>query len=232
MAKIARLPIQMTSQEKLLGFGYAIASLFFLPGILRAINSQLINPFSSAWLNFLYFTLNFLFLVAILGRFLKRSAGFARKHAGDLLLSCLAGFSGYWLSNVALSFITLKLFPHFSNPNDGSIAGMVSENFTIMAIGAVLFVPTAEELIHRGLVFGTLAKKSRFLGYLVSAAFFAAIHVVGYIDLYSRLDLIIAFVQYLPAGLILAWAYERSGAIFAPIVIHMAINAMGIYAMR
>lgn len=232
MAKIARLPIQMTSKEKLLGFGYAVLSLFFLPSILHALNGQLIHPFSDAWLNFLYFSLNFLCLVAILGRFLKRSAGFAWKHAGDLLLSCLAGFSGYWLCNVALSFVILKLFPHFSNPNDGSIAGMVSGNFTIMALGAVLFVPTAEELIHRGLIFGSLAKKSRFLAYLISAIFFAAIHIVGYIGMFSQLDLALAFVQYLPAGLILAWAYERSGTIFAPIVIHMVINAMGIYAMR
>lgn len=232
MAKIARLPIPMTTQEKVLGFGYAIIDLFFLPAMLNTLNSQLIRPLSNAWINFLYFALNFVFLLAIFCRFLKRSGGFARKHAGDLLLSCLAGFSGYWLSNMALSFAISKLFPSFSNPNDGSIAIMVSGNFTAMAVGAVLFVPMAEELIHRGLVFGSLAKKSRFLAYAISAAFFAAIHVVGYIGLCSQTDLIISFVQYLPAGLILAWAYEKSGTIFAPIVIHMVINAMGIYAMR
>ena len=109
---------------------------------------------------------------------------------------------------------------------------MVSGNFLIMAVGSVLFVPMAEELIHRGLIFGTCARHNRFLAYALSTAFFAAIHVVGYIGICTERDLILAFVQYLPAGLILAWAYERSGTIFAPIAIHMVINAMGIWAMR
>lgn len=232
MAKIAKLPISMTGKEKLLGFGYAVIDLFFLPTLLNAMNAQLINPLSGAWINFLYFSLNFLFLFAIFSRFLKRSLGFAGKHMGDFLLAALAGFGGYWLSNIVLSFLITKFFPDFANPNDGSIAVMVDGNFAIMAVGAVVFVPMAEELIHRGLVFGNLARKSRAAAYIVSAAFFAAIHVVGYIGVSSQLHLLLAFVQYLPAGLLLAWAYERSGTIFAPIAIHMVINAMGIWAMR
>ena len=232
MAKIAKLPIPMTGMEKLLGFGYAVIDLFFLPALLNTLNAQLINPLSGAWINFLYFSLNFVFLFAIFSRFLKRSLGFAGKHMGDFLLAALAGFGGYWLSNIVLSFLILKFFPNYANPNDGSIAVMVDGNFAIMAVGAVIFVPMAEELIHRGLVFGTIAKKSRTAAYIVSAAFFAAIHVVSYIGTTDHLQLALAFVQYLPAGLLLAWAYERSGTIFAPIAVHMVINAMGIWAMR
>ena len=232
MAKFAKLPIPMTGKEILLGFGYAVIDLFFLPNILNAMNGQLIHPLSGAWLNFLYFSLNFVFLFAIFSRFLKRSLAYCGKHLGDFLLAALAGFSGYWLCNVALSFIILIFFPNFTNPNDGSIADMASGNFMIMAVGAVVLVPAAEELIHRGLIFGTLAKKSRFWGYVVSAAFFAVIHVIGYLGDCSYENLVLAFIQYLPAGIVLGWAYEKSGTIFAPIVIHMVFNAMGIYAMR
>jgi membrane protease YdiL (CAAX protease family) len=35
-------------------------------------------------------------------------------------------------------------------------------------------------------------------------------------------------LQYLPAGLCLAWAYIRGGTIFASIVIHAAINYVSI----
>ncbi len=232
MAKTSKLPIPMTGREMLLGFGYAIVDIFFLPALLNTLNAQLIRPLSGAWINFLYFSLNFLFLLAIFSRFLKRSFGYARKHMGDFFMSALAGFGGYWLSNVVFSFVILTFFPDYANPNDGSIAVMAKGNFYIMAVGAVLFVPMAEELIHRGLVFGTLAKSSRFLAYVISAAFFAAIHVVGYVGVFSHRDLVLAFVQYLPAGLMLGWAYERSGTIFAPIAVHMVINAIGIFAMR
>ena len=102
----------------------------------------------------------------------------------------------------------------------------------IMAVGAVLLVPMAEELIHRGLIFGTLARPNRFFGSAVSAVFFAAIHVIGYIGFCSNRDLLLALIQYLPAGIVLGWAYEKSGTIFTPIAIHMMVNAMGIYAMR
>ena len=232
MAKFAKLPISMTQKEILLGFGYAVIDLFFLPAILNAMNGQLIHPLSGAWLNFLYFALNFVFLFAIFSRFLKRSIVFCGKHLLDVCIAALAGFGGYWLCNVAFSFVILVLFPDYANPNDGSIADMASGNFMIMAVGAVLLVPMAEELIHRGLIFGTLARKNRFLGYAVSAVFFAAIHVIGYIGFCSNRDLLLALIQYLPAGIVLGWAYERSGTIFTPIAIHMMVNAMGIYAMR
>ncbi len=232
MAKTLKFPISMTNRERTLGFCYAAIDIFLLPALLNALNAQLIRPLSGAWLNFLYFALNFVFLFAIFSRFLKRSLSFTGKHSGDLVVAVIAGFGLYWLSNVLLSFVILQLFPDYANPNDGSIADMASSHFVLMAVGAVLLVPMAEELVHRGLIFGTLAKKSRLAAYIVSTLFFSAIHVAGYIGLFGSTDLILAFVQYLPAGLILGWAYERSGSIFAPMVIHTAVNTMGIYAMR
>ena len=67
---------------------------------------------------------------------------------------------------------------------------------------------------------------------MISAAVFAAVHVVGYLGSAQELTLVLAFIQYLPAGLVLGWAYEKSGTIFAPMMIHTVINAMGIWAMR
>jgi membrane protease YdiL (CAAX protease family) len=39
-------------------------------------------------------------------------------------------------------------------------------------------------------------------------------------------------VQYLPAGLALAWAYEKADTIWAPILMHMTINQISITFMR
>ena len=232
MAKSVRLPITMTDREKLLGFGYAAIYLFLLPSLLMGMNALLARPLSAAWINFLYFALNFVFLWAIFHRFLKRSIAFGGKNITQLFGAAFLGFIAYWVANFALSFCILQFFPDYSNPNDGSIAEMTGGNFPMMAIGTVLFVPMAEELIHRGLVFGLLLPKSKTAAYLVSAALFAAIHVVGYAGLVDRTSLVLAFLQYLPAGLVLGWAYEKGGTIFAPMVIHAVINAMGIWAMR
>ena len=59
-----------------------------------------------------------------------------------------------------------------------------------------------------------------------------AIHVLGFIGKYSALELVMAVLQYLPAGLSLAWAYTKSDTIFAPIVIHACINLVAIGGLR
>ncbi len=232
MAHTKKLPISMTDREKRLGFGYLLLDLFILPALLTAMNDRLAIPLSDAWTNFLYFSLNFLFLAVIFSRFLKRSLMFAGQHIWDFFLTVIPGFLLYWVSNVLLSAGILWLYPGFSNINDGSIAQMTDGNFVIVAIGTVLLVPMAEELLHRGLVFGSLHRKNRAAAYIISTILFAAIHVLGYLGSHDTVSLALSFAQYLPAGLILAWAYEKSGCIFAPIAIHTVVNAMGIYALR
>ena len=44
--------------------------------------------------------------------------------------------------------------------------------------------------------------------------------------------LALCLLQYLPAGLCLAVAYEKSDSILCPILMHTVINAIGVYAMR
>ena len=55
---------------------------------------------------------------------------------------------------------------------------------------------------------------------------------MGYIGEYDASRLILCFLQYIPASLILAWTCERSGTIVTPILIHTVINAIGIAALR
>jgi membrane protease YdiL (CAAX protease family) len=56
--------------------------------------------------------------------------------------------------------------------------------------------------------------------------------VLGYIGSADLLTLALCFLQYIPAGLCLAWAYDASGSIFAPVLIHTVINALGILSLR
>ena len=108
---------------------------------------------------------------------------------------------------------------------------MAHDNLWIVAIGTVVFVPFAEEALHRGLIFGCLYQKSHVAGYLLSICIFAAVHIVGYVGTYSPLHLMLAFMQYVPAGLALCWAYRKSGSIFASMLIHAMINAVGLFAL-
>ena len=100
-----------------------------------------------------------------------------------------------------------------------------------MVIGTVLLVPVAEEVLFRGVVFHSLYRVNRGLGYILSAAIFCAVHVIGYIGSTDFLTLALCYIQYLPASLCLAWAYTEADNIFAPILIHIVVNTMVILAL-
>ncbi len=232
MSSARKLGTGLTAQEKTGGFIYLAFSLFFLPSVLGSLNGLLARPLGNAWINFLYYCLNFLLLAALLQGFLRKSLVYAGKHIWPVLGYSVLGFGIYCVCNFLLSFAMLHFFPDFSNMNDSSILSQLGSHFWITAVGTVLLVPLAEELMHRALIFGTLYKTSPVTAYIVSILFFALIHVMVYIGSYTPLAIFLAFLQYLPAGWVLAWCYRKSGCIYVPILIHTAINALGIFAQR
>lgn len=232
MAKQKSLPVSLSDRERWLGFFYLAFQLCVLPRLLYSLNDLLARPMATVWLNFLYFSLNFLFIFAIFKDFFHRCLVQAGKHARSFLIAALAGFCAYWLINFLLGLAIARFLPEFVNLNDSTIADMGTEQFSVTVLGTVVLVPVVEETLHRGLVFGSLHRRQPTLAYLISTLLFAAIHIMGYVGIYAYDALAVAFVQYLPAGILLAWAYQKSGSIFAPMLIHMAINAVGICVVR
>ena len=233
MAKKAKkLAVHLTDKEQIWAIVYLLASYFLLPGLLQLLSSVLPVPLGSVWINFLYFTINFIMILWIFHGFFKRSLVYAGRNVGDFLLAVVLGSAVYWLCNWGYSELLRRFFPGFLNLNDSSISVMVSQNFVIMFLGTVLFVPITEEAFHRALIFGSLYPKSHAMAYVLSAVIFASIHIVGFVGVYGPLNLALAFLQYIPAGLILAWVYRKSGSIFAPILMHAVINAVGMFASR
>ena len=232
MSKPAKPAVTMNKKEQLWGFLYLLAELFLLPAALQELSKLLSNPLPASWLNFLYFALNFIFVCFLFRDFLKRSLIQTGKNTEDFLMVTFSGFGIYYLANMALSLAIRLIASDFANLNDGNIAQQMQGNFFVMALGTSLLVPVAEELLYRGLVFGSLYSKSHWFAFVFSSVLFSSIHIMGYAGVYSLPHLLIAFVQYLPAGLILAWAYRKSGSIFSPILIHAAVNTLALASLR
>ena len=222
----------MTKGENLGGWIYLLLQTFLVPLVLVIINEFLPDPFSDSEMNFIFFALNFICVTAICGRFLKNSIKDLFKRPAEVLCSAGIGFVLYFILNIVVSYLVLYLKPDFINENDSSIAELTQDNFGLISIGTVLLVPTVEEVFYRGLVFRGIYNRCNWAAYLVSASVFSAIHIVGYIGIYDTASLGIAFLQYLPGGLCLAWSYARADNIFAPIIIHTAINQIAISSMR
>ena len=232
MRKSHSIGSYLSSQETISGFCYLAFQLIFLPSVLHAVNGMLSHPLNSAELNFVYYLVNFMAMLLIFHDFLGSSARQVGQHPAYFCQAVILGFVAYYACFHVTDYLVSLLVPGFSNYNDEAIFAMSRGNHFLMFVGTVILVPPAEECFYRGLIFRNLYGKSRWAAYIVSILAFACIHILGYIGKYSALELVMAFLQYLPAGLCLAWSYTKADTIFAPILIHAAINYVPISGLR
>ena len=232
MKKSKLLYISMSRSEKLLGWLYMAFSLLALPAVLNWINAQLAKPVPESTLNFVFYLTNFLFIISIFHRFLRASLIAAWRDIWNFIQAVILGYVAYWAATRAMDFVMGYLMPGFSNINDAAISELARTNYTLMLIGVVFLVPLSEEMLYRGLIFRNLWQDSKVAAYLVSMAAFAAIHVLGYIGSEDIARLVLCFIQFLPAGLCLAWTYTKADNIFAPVVVHAIVNAVAIGGLR
>ena len=218
--------------ETLSGGIYLAFMLIFLPMLLRLFNSLTGNTLSAGKVNFLYYFINFTAILPIFRKFLIQSAKDTLRVPFPTLWFAFLGYLGNIALSELLLVILLILFPGFANINDLNVALMLQEDFSLIAIGIIFLVPVVEETLFRGLIFRNLYEIRPVIAYLVSMAAFAAVHVVGYIGSVEPIYILLSFLQYLPAGYCLCFAYRRSGTIISPILMHMIVNAVAVYSMR
>ncbi len=227
-----KLSIPMTRTEVCFGWIYLFLQLFLLPSLLVMGNQYFGQPLTLAALNFVMFALNFLVVTVLFHRYLLESARLLLAEPVRCMRASFLGLLLYYLGNVIISRLIFAIDPDFANVNDANISAMTKEQYTLMAIGTVLLVPSVEEVFYRGLIFRGLHRKSRIAAYLISTLVFSVVHILGYIGSSDWSTLALCFLQYVPASIALAWAYERADSIWAPILMHMTVNQIGILAMR
>lgn len=222
----------MTQRQTLLGWCYLLFSLLSLPSVLFSINGLLPKPMSGTALNLTFFCVNFSAVVGIFYSFIIESLKGFFALPWKCLGIALLGIVLYYLQELLITFVIAQVKSDFSNMNDTNILQMAQQHRVLMVFSTVVLVPITEELLHRGLVFQSLYRKNRLLAYGVSMCIFAGVHVMGYVGAQDGITLLLCFIQYLPAGLTLAFAYEKSDTVITPILMHAAINTIGLFATR
>lgn len=222
----------MTRGQTLWGWAYLVLELFFLGTVLRKLLELLewntASPYGSAVLNGLYFLINFLACVLIFrGFLLKNLAQIGKRFWGfvqAVLLGLIMYYAGLWLVNTLLT----RIAPGFLNMNDQTITEMTQAARWIMIPSTVVLAPVAEECFLRGLVFQGCYRRSRLAAYILSTGLFALFHLLNYVGQLPAWQLALSFLQYVPAGIALGWAYEKADSIFAPIFMHCLINSVSL----
>lgn len=230
-----RLSIPMTRRERVGGWLYVPVYFVALSLVLNAIflflGQDVKDPVVAARLNGIFFLVNFLATVLIYHRFLLRSLVQVGRRFWGFVQAVILGLAMYQILTWVLLFGLGYCFPWLQNVNDGNIAIMTQASRQIMIVGTVVLVPVAEECIFRGLLFQGLFARSRGGAYLVSTLAFCLVHVANYVGHYDALTLFLCALEYIPAGVALAWSYEKSDTIFAPILIHSLVNLISVYSL-
>lgn len=220
----------LSQPETTWGWVYFALQLVILPMLLNKLNNYL--GLSRSWLNMVYYSINFIAVLLIFHSYLGRSLSHAGSHFGSLLKGCILGLAVYLCCNQAFGWLIRRFLPGFINVNDAAVFSMLRSNYWPFAFATVVMVPLAEELFYRGLIFRGLLPRKKKLAYILSTLAFCAVHVAGYIGSYQWQTLALCFLQYVPAGLCLAWACDEADNIYASVLVHSVINAIGIFSWR
>ncbi len=226
------LSVTPTRKELLWGSVYLILEMTVLPFVLVQAAQAFGLSLSASQLNAVFFIVSFGITTLIFRNFIKETLLDALRNVPQILVGAVRGFLLYWAGNLVVTMLILRLNPDFVNVNDASISMMMEADFLPLAICTIFFVPVTEELLFRGILFAGFYDRSPFKAFLVSTVVFSAIHVVGYVMDYSWDTLLLCFLQYIPPSIALGVAYAKSGSILSPLLMHIVINAIGIFAMR
>jgi membrane protease YdiL (CAAX protease family) len=222
----------MRKSERIVGLVWLGVHAALLPWLIVYVYTNVLRhmnvTMTNASINLVYYAINFAFVMIFMFRFLRTSfSNLLDNPLGALKAIVLA----YLFNYAALTLVSLLLgfvFNNTVNPNSQEVVHQTKLDPNSIIVVAVLLVPIVEETLFRGALFGTIRTKSRLLAYVVSTILFSVYHLWQYFLPGFDWRLLLYMLQYIPASLALAWCYEKSGSIWAPIVLHAAINFISI----
>lgn len=222
----------MKKTEKILGFLYLAIHIVLLPWLLPILyehfHQRLHIALSDPGMNLVYYIISFVFVLVFLFRYLRGGfSDFIDSPLRSLQAIILAYFFNY-IATLLLSVLLALIMKETVNPNSQEVIRQTKLDPNAVMVIAVLLAPIVEETLFRGALFGAVREKSRFLAYVASILLFALYHLWQFFLGGFQAQDLLYLLQYLPAGLALCWCYERSGTIWAPILLHAAINFISI----
>jgi membrane protease YdiL (CAAX protease family) len=146
--------------------------------------------------------------------------GFGRKNIRSLLLGVIVAMAVFTIIRM-MQYGIQEVFDHFHVRLQEQLAVQVVRdaqgwrNWLVLGIATMVIAPIAEEMLFRGILYPAI-KREGFprLALWVSSLLFAAIHMN-----------LAAFLPLTFLALVLAWLYEQTGNLLAPIAVHSLFNA-------
>lgn len=209
----------------LLVLPFAAEPLFGAAG--RLLGLSLSRSMKTAVCYYILFAVTLLIFHGFLARTSRRLA----ENLGEALKSLAVGLVALYGLNELMYRILGLFLSSRANLNDGTVSVRLDNAPHTTLFIVLLLAPFVEEVLFRGLVFGNLKYKSRWLAYGVSCLLFALLHVWQFAVINQDFTYFLLMAQYLVPGLVLAWAYDHSGTLWASFGLHALANALSVWTM-
>ena len=226
--KNARFSDLMTRPQRILGFIWLPIHIVILPLLLGTVLVLLLHKApDDATANIIYYLISFAFVLIAFWRFLKE--GFAR-FIDRFSYCCMIIVLAYFI-NLALSGILTALqsvIGELSAPNNDAIDVLADQSYKQVFALAVLMAPIVEEVLFRGVIFGSIARKNRVVAYAVSIILFSLYHVWQFAVLEMDVSVLLSAMLYIPLSTALTFCYDRTETIWTPIFFHIFVNTLAL----
>lgn len=176
----------------------------------------------------IYYYSLFAVTVVIFHGFLVRTTQRLLEDLSGACKTALIGLVGLYGLNGILFRLAGTLFSGRVNLNDSAVSSYIGDTPHMTLLRVLLLAPFVEEVLFRGLVFGSLKGRSRLLAYAASCLLFALLHVWQFAVENQDASYLLVAVQYLVHGVMLSWAYEHSGTLWASVALHAGANALSV----
>ena len=222
----------MSRTQRIAGTVYIPFHLVIFPLFIGMMAVYLPSGLSDIARQTIYFGLGLTFCLTFMWTYLRR--------AYDILLDnmlvsvvamCFALISYFLLSYLAEGLMFTILGDQVSNPNSNAVMNVAGKYPNAIFALTVFIAPLVEETLFRGVVFGSLRPKHRILAFILSIFLFALYHVWQYALNAQDWKMLIYMIEYIPAGYVFAWLYEKTNCIWLPIFLHMGINLISMLAI-
>jgi len=217
-------------KERIAGWIYLIAHIFLLPPLLNALAAAMPEMISVGVANVIYYAVGTVFAGFFFLHWLHRDYDGLMKIGLRIIFFFIIAYVMYIVLNYGAAFALERFFPGTgADPNTDGILSLTGRDFVMMRAVALFIGPVLEEILFRGVVFGSLVRRSRGAAYAASILLFAFYHVWQYVP--GDPAALVHMINYLPAGIVLCWCYEESETLWVPILLHMIINAVSFAAI-
>ncbi len=211
-----------------------IAGIVYLP--FHVVIFPIFLAMAATWLpggldeltqHIIYYALGFLFCLIVMWKYLRSAFDIMLDNPVMSVAVLIFGYFMYLLlSYLSIGVLLMIVGDKLSNPNNEAVQSLANDSPRAVLGLAVFIAPIVEEVLFRGVVFGSLRVKHRVWAFIVSISLFALYHVWQYALVSMDLTTLLYVIEYIPAGYALAWTYEKTNCIWIPIFLHMFINIL------